>query len=123
MYENYLLNPQAIASIMSGEEGLSDRSITPENVEEWIQRNGGDKKYFGRRRVSKPSLTNNAWLTDVRGAKILEDMFEEMSEGTVEYDKVNHGIALTEWIVKNAPNDLTEIVELVERALPPRTTM
>jgi predicted ATPase len=123
MYENYLLNPSAIASIMSNTEGLSHRSVTTENIEGWIKRNGEDKKYFGRRKASGPALTNKDWFSDVRGAKVLDDLFDEQSEGTVAYDKVSHGFALTEWIIGNAPEDLGEIRDLLKDVLPPPTTL
>jgi len=121
MYENYLLNPSAIASVMSNTEGLSHRSVTTEIIAEWIKRNGEDRTYFGRRKISGPALINKEWFADVRGAKVLEDMFDELSEGTVAYDKVTHGLALTEWIIEYAPEDLEEIKVLIETVLPPTT--
>jgi hypothetical protein len=119
MYENYLLNPNAIAAVASQAEGFrDDGSISPDEVEGWIQRNGWDNKYFGRRSTRGSSRTDKAWLENVRGAKLLEDMFDELSEGRVRYHKVQHGLALTKWFVEKDPDELAEVAELIQSLLP-----
>jgi hypothetical protein len=48
MYENYLLNSQAIASVVSTLEGFSERGeVTPDDVEIWLEDHGEDPMYFG----------------------------------------------------------------------------
>jgi hypothetical protein len=54
----------------------------------------------------------------VRGAKLLEDMFDDLSKGRVRYHKVQHGLALTEWLIENAPDELVEVAELIQSLLP-----
>lgn len=102
MYENYLLNPQAIAQVMSQIEGFRDSPITPEEVQEKLQ-HSLESKYS----------TKDAWLREVHGAKVLETLFKELSESRVEYDKVQYGVALTEWIVTHAPTDLKEVADII----------
>lgn len=116
MYENYLLNPRAIAAGTSSIEGFRDSPVTAEEVEEWLQRNRWDKKYF-ERTVKEQGRTADVWLNRVHGAKILSDIFKEFSEGRVTYDKIEHGLALTAWLVENAPEDLKEIATLITQAL------
>ncbi len=103
MYENYLLNPQAIAYIISQIKGFRDNSVTPEEVQQKLQENRTESKY----------KTEEEWLREVHGAKVLETLFKELSENRVEYDKVLYGVALTEWIVNNAPADLQEVADLI----------
>ncbi len=118
MYENYLLNSLAIASIASSIEGFRHSAdITPNEVEEWLERNRWNSKYFGRRQVTEASRNEDTWLRAVHGAKLLQDMFNELSETRVAYDKVEHGYALTEWLVDNAPSDLDEIAGLLKEKL------
>ncbi len=103
MYENYLLNPQAISYVMSQIEGFRDDPVTPEEVQEKLQQCIAESKYS----------TEEEWLQEVHGAKVLETLFKELSESRVEYDKVLYGVALTEWIVNNAPTDLKEVADLI----------
>jgi predicted ATPase len=103
MYENYLLNPQAIAYVISHIEGFRDDPITPKEVQQELQGNIAISKYN----------TEEEWLREVHGAKVLEALFKKLSENRVEYDKVLYGVVLTEWIVNNAPADLQEIAALL----------
>ncbi len=116
MYENYLLNPNAIAFVVSQIEGFRDSPVTPEEVEHWIQRNRSDKKYYDSN-ISESERTGEGWMRDVHGAKILETIFKEFSELCIEYDKVKYGVALTEWILENTPADLTEVANVIASRL------
>ena len=63
-----------------------------------------------------PARTDPSWLTEVHGARLLEDLFADLSETRVAYDKVTHGVALTRWLCDNAREDLEELADLmVER--------
>lgn len=116
MYENYLLNPNALASVMSNIEGFRDREITVKEIQEWLDRNRWRTSYFGR--ATRPEdRTDELWLKDVHGAKVLEDIFKELSENRINFDKIEYGVALTEWIIDNSPEDLREIADLLASAL------
>jgi hypothetical protein len=54
----------------------------------------------------------------VDAARVLEDLFSNFSETRVSYEKVKHGIALTEWLIRNAPEQLDDIVALLTKVLP-----
>ena len=58
-----------------------------------------------------------SWLADVDAARLLKDLFDELSESRVAYDKVAHGFVLTRWLCENAPDDLREVAELIEHRL------
>lgn len=103
MYENYLLNPEAIAYVISQIEGFRDAPVTPEEVQQKLQENRSASEY----------KTEEEWLREVHGAKVLEAIFKELSENRVEYDKVLYGVVLTEWIANNAPADLQEVADLI----------
>ena len=117
MYENYLLNPQAIASVMSNIEGFSDNHITSDEIEKWIKEREWEGKYFGTMLPRNPeNKTPQVWLEKVHGAHLLKEMFRDFSVG-FEYDKKVHGLALTQWLIENAPEDLTEVAELLKEVL------
>jgi hypothetical protein len=113
MFENYLLDPRAIAHVASGIEGFrEDGEVTNSEVEEWIQRSRWDEKYFAQR-VEEAVRTEQMWLNEVDGARFLKDMFADLSETRVPYDKVVHGVRLTQWLCDNAPEQLEELAQLI----------
>jgi hypothetical protein len=116
MYENYLLNSNAIASVISQLEGFRDSPVTPEEVEHWLQGNRSDKKYYDPN-ICESERTGEGWMRDMHGANLLETIFKEFSELPIEYDKVKYGVALTEWIVENTPTDLIEVANIIASKL------
>ena len=122
MYENYLLNSRAIASVVSEIEGFSiSGDVTPEKVETWLEYNGENSKYF-RGQGKVPRRSEGTWLSNVHGAKLLEDLFQNLSDTRVEYRKVEHGPQLTSWLLKNEPQDLEELAQLIDECLGPVET-
>jgi AAA15 family ATPase/GTPase len=116
MYENYLLNPNAISSVISQIEGFRDNPVTSKEVEQWLECNHSARKYYDSN-ISESERTGEGWMRDVHGAKMLETIFKEFSELRVEYDKVKYGVALTEWILENSPTDLTEVANVIASKL------
>ncbi len=49
---------------------------------------------------------------------MLKDIFNELSETRVAFNKVEHSVALTDWILEHSPEVLREIADLLESALP-----
>src|SRR6266516_1049365 len=116
MYENYLLNPRAIAIVASQIEGFRDSPVTPAEVEHWLECNRSDKKYYDLN-SSESEERGDGWMQNVHGAKILADIFKDFSECRVEYDKVKYGMTLTEWILEHIPDDLAEVANVIDSRL------
>jgi predicted ATPase len=116
LYENYLLNAQAITSVVNSIEGFRDTPVSVEEIDGWIEANRDNKKYKNplvRQERIKPS----SWLETVDGASLLYDLFAHMSGTKVHYDKVEHSVALTEWLIGNDPDSLGELVDLLRKVL------
>ncbi len=108
MYENYLLNPCAIAHVASGIDGFrEDGDVSAEEVKEWIEEHGCKPEYCNAT-VEGPIGTDPLWLSEVDGAKVLKNLFAGLSETRVAYAKVVHGVAITRWLCDNASEDLEE---------------
>ncbi|GCE05752.1 AAA family ATPase [Dictyobacter aurantiacus] len=114
MYENYLLNIHAISFIISNIENFREKQVTYTEIAEWVEENRWNKKYLNKD-IPNLERTEEKWLQEVHGAKILNDLFQYFSERRFFYDKVKHGIALTEWIIENNPSDLVEVEELIRK--------
>jgi hypothetical protein len=118
MYENYLLNPAGIASVVSAAGGL-ELGITAAQVVEWLDSNRLNAEYSDlRERGTGEHLRDSGWVADVNGAAILQDCFSALSGGTVSYRKADHGRALTEWLIENDPAALDEVKDILNELLP-----
>ena len=108
MYENYLLNPRAIAEVANLIEGFRVQPLTADEVRTVIDSRLRDPDYF-----CAPEKMGDAAKVDA--GRILEELFNHFSETRVSYEKVGHGVALTEWLINNTPGDLREISELLAK--------
>jgi len=114
MYENYLLNPAAIAAVTASIQGFREPSLTQGDVEAWLVARRWDAAYFDPLPEDRDDGT---WLREVRGDRLLRRLFSHFSEQRVQYDKVRHGAALTDWLLEHAPDDLQDVAQLIGQAL------
>jgi hypothetical protein len=110
MYENYLLNPEAITAVVNGIPGFSSEPVNADAISEAI-----GKKLMAQAFHCPDADTITTRTLD--GARVLSEIFNEFSETRVPYEKVRHGIVLTEWLIENAPEDLGEITQLLGQIL------
>jgi hypothetical protein len=89
MYENYLIDPEAVAQVISAEAG--EPIIAEQKVIEWLRQHGGDKKYY--RQEWNGELTNEEWLKSVDSSKLFSDMFGELTDARYIYRKTTHSVA------------------------------
>lgn len=101
MYENYLLDPAAIAAALNDDDSGKGAPYSAEVVSEWIGANG---ERFVPRVGPKP--TDVGFLSDVDGAKLIAAMFSALTETRVAYDKARHGPILTAALLETQNSDL-----------------
>jgi hypothetical protein len=122
MYENYLIDPTAISNVLNPLKGSAVQELTNDVVENWLRLNRWDSKYFDVP-VREADRIETLWQAEVHGGRVLQDLFGTLSEGTVEYDKVAHGSALTDWIIENDAarfQDLADLLsDLLKKTPPP----
>jgi hypothetical protein len=110
MYENYLLNPSAIAAVCCGIDGFGPPEPSTEAVRDWIEAHRWDRKYHP---TPKPQQSVELWEAVVDGATFLQDLFQDQSEQRVAFRKLEHSVQLTEWLIENSPADLKEVIDLL----------
>ncbi|EDX71740.1 RecF/RecN/SMC N terminal domain protein [Coleofasciculus chthonoplastes PCC 7420] len=127
MYENYLLNPRAITSIINDEyEGC--KNLTPEeveaakvseaDVEQKIADNKSKKRYFDSKEFQDEKLKNSDWVDQtINAAKLLKDLFSELSENRIEFRKTRHSLKLTEWLLEHEPEQMIELAEFLQKVI------
>jgi hypothetical protein len=109
MYENYLIDPEAIAEVLCGE--ATEAILTEQKIAEWLRRNGGEARYF--QQEWDGDIGGEEWLTNVNSSKLLSDMFAVLTDARHIYRKTIHSVALTKWLLKHRPERLTGLLEFV----------
>ncbi len=109
MYENYLLDPEAIAQVLC--EEAKEKIVTDEQVTQWLRRNGGDQKYY--QQEWNEDITDEEWLKGVKSSRLLDDMFGDLTDARFIYRKTIHSVALTEWLLEHRRERLNGLLEFV----------
>ncbi len=115
-YENYLLDPKAIASVMSTLPSFRAKPLSDKEVEQWLVENGGDKQYLFTPQAII-NIQDPKWLKTVHGAKLLSDLFDAFSSHAEFYHKTDHSIKITEWLIAHNPQSLVELVDFLVEVL------
>ncbi|MEH1961309.1 MAG: AAA family ATPase [Nostoc sp.] len=110
MYENYLLDPEAILVTINQEATWLEIHISITQVQEYLDKIKQEKSYL-LQGVKREEVSDNNWLSKIHGAKILESMFKELCDNKLEFRKTKHSYKLTEWLVENKPDFLSDLAE------------
>ena len=104
MLEDYLLNAEAIAAVLSQE---LEKQVVQAEVKTALQ----------TAMASESCLLNaeNKSSKATHAAKVLESVFQSL--GTLEYRKTAHGPKIAEWLLANKPGDFKELKEWFDRFL------
>jgi hypothetical protein len=109
MFENYLLNPAAISTLMN-EDGVEHGIATATDaVAKWMNDNGG--RFCSNKDASTPFTP--LWIEHVDGASLLESLFSEMSTQKLFFQKTVHTPRLTELVHGIDPTETQKILDLV----------
>lgn len=118
MYENYLLHPKAIVSVINEEDNiLREKPLDTAYVEEWLKKKKQDRVFLPQN-ISNNKLCDSKWFCLVDGANLLNELFIEFSGGRVEFRKTKHSYKLTEWLIENQPDYLSELANFLTAVLP-----
>lgn len=112
-FENYLLNPNAIAEVLAKASG---HPINASEIGEWLEVNGNARKYISpeaRHEEGEALWHMSDWLVRVNAPKMLRDLFAEVPPHPEQYRKTSDSVALTDWLLQNSPEDLRPIAELL----------
>jgi predicted ATPase len=110
MYENYLLHPKAIAAIINADDRDRTQPLSDTTVQEWIDNAKKENWYLPK---SSNPLSESEWLCQVDGAKFLKDLFSQLSQTRVDFRKTTHSRQITEWLIENEPEQLSELRNLL----------
>jgi len=116
MYENYLLVPDAIAAKINSFSTMVGSPITGTDVANWINTNGAAPDLV-RSPGTGSAVFTDGWHRDVHGARLLGKAFAHFTNNVEPYDKVRHGLDLTNFILMHVPNHFGDLTNLIENVL------
>lgn len=113
MFENYLLHPKAIASVLNTLDATRSAPVVEERIRELFQSAMSSEEYF------KPFAAGAVaqGINQINGALFLQRTFATVTEARVQFDKVQHAAAICTWLLENEPSCLTEVAELIKERL------
>ena len=114
LYENYLLNSSAIASILnkySSECEWKDKEFSKNQIEQFFLDEKGKKEYWDDKTPTKDKL--DKWRNEIHAAKLLDKLFNHFSDSMLPYRKTTHSKELTQWLIDNKPDELQELKALL----------
>jgi len=97
-------------------EGFRDRPLSEEEVGGLIEQMRNDVRYFQPLQVDVRNLGDD-WERVIHAARVLSDVFSQLSETRMAYDKVKHSMRLTNWLIEHNPATLKEISDLILRVI------
>ncbi|QIG92696.2 MULTISPECIES: AAA family ATPase [unclassified Bradyrhizobium] len=112
-YENYLIHPVAICSVLNATETFGG-VLTASQVHEWILENGKDE----RLKAQEYEVLSPEWLARVDAPRLLEQLFQDISGAKEIYRKPLHSVALTKWLVEHDHRFLDELINYVVGLVP-----
>lgn len=104
MYENYLVHVDAISEVLRTEGYEVDLR---EVVQDWISQHKANWE-------SDKRNDNRDFNKDVNGAKLLSELFSNITGTKTEYNKILHGKRLTEWILEHDPTHFEELSSFLQ---------
>lgn len=113
MYENYLLDADAIAAVLCAEVHTG-QTVTAEVVQAWLKRHADD---FLPPEIRGTVTDPSTQFSVVNGAGLLDRLLPEISDNQVFFDKVRHAVKLTEWLIEKKPDSLVELRDYLGKIL------
>lgn len=108
-YENYLLYADAITNVANSIENFRSTPVTEDEVSKVLESKSKSQEYF----PPGKAVSDGTWNSSIHGPKLLKDIFNELSETRVAFDKIKHSTAITQWIIDHHPERLSEIAAVI----------
>ncbi|HCT39640.1 MAG TPA: hypothetical protein DF427_00365 [Moraxellaceae bacterium] len=116
MFENFLIDPKSIAHVINENDTERDDIVTEQDITSWLEKNS-DKHVYPEESETKPLFNTKKWRECVHGAKLLQQLFQEITNQRVEYRKVMHGLSLCRQVIDNPTDDILELSEFLKQSI------
>jgi hypothetical protein len=125
MFENYLIDADAISSVLLMEDSTSNATETDlrDAVRSWLSEHGGDPDYCPEQQKSDgtaPAVGTDAWSVGVHGGKLLCNLVNDLTDTRLAYRKTRHGELLTSALIKANASSVQDLGDVLRASLAPR---
>ncbi|MEQ8385266.1 MAG: hypothetical protein RH949_23175 [Coleofasciculus sp. A1-SPW-01] len=80
--------------------------------------NKSKKRYFDSKEFQEEKLKDSDWVDQtINAAKLLKDLFSELSENRIKFRKTRHSLKLTEWLLEHEPEQMIELAEFLQKVI------
>ena len=107
-YESYLTDASAITHVLKEDDPDHVDVYTQNGIQAWIDQNHENGEYY-----PKKPFDADKWIYCIDGAKFLKNLFQQLTETRVAYDKISHTPRLTRIILDQENDHFQEIVDLI----------
>ena len=114
MYENYLLDASAVAAVVNQIADFREQPVGLGEVEALIDAKRADLRYYCQGTQQIPT----DWIVNIDGARILREIFAELSGNRASFEKMRHSVAITDWILENRPEHFRELADWISDLIP-----
>lgn len=111
MYENYLLNVDAITQVINSYDRDRAFPLANAEVQEFFEDHHLSPNYFDA------APEEETWRENIDGARFLAECFKHFTDTRIHYDKVTHGHELTKWICANSRQEFRQLNGVIETRL------
>lgn len=108
-FENYLLDPAAIAAVINSEDSDRQCPLAEDEVSKALESLVSDKENYkpAVRALGPPSEFTNA-------PGVLRSLFSQLTEARVSFDKTTHSVAIVDWLLQNNARFLTPLADVLK---------
>jgi hypothetical protein len=112
-FECYLLNPAAIAALITAAVPDLAEPVSPANVLNYLQSVGGQEKFKAIKQWNG-DIFDEKWLAEVDAAALLKETCNELTATCLEYCKTRHSIMLLQHILAHNSESLRGLIAYVK---------
>lgn len=106
MLENYFLDPEGLAYVINNTLAGTTTQAQTQAFLTQAEATNLHLDAAGHARIA----TGSSWTNETRADLVLADLFGQLTQTRLEYQKVRHGKQLAEWLTTNKPRSATELV-------------
>lgn len=117
LFENYILHVDAIYKHISLHDGFEGLTVSKQNILDWMKTNQ-DKRIYWEDCAKKDEFKGKEnWKDMIHAAKFLTDLYSELSQNKMTYQKTRDSVELAKIIIKDYPSEFDEFKQLLKGLL------
>ncbi|MGC2637593.1 MAG: AAA family ATPase [Acidobacteriaceae bacterium] len=114
-FENYLLDTDAISAIVNEIPGfLESGKVEAAEIERWFNDHAQSEKYWIP--LATPAFPL-AEFSKINAPAFLRDLFGALSDQRIAYRKIEHSVALFDWLLANKWDALSELATFLKETM------